>query len=274
VSGDFFAAMEIPLLAGRVFDSQDVASAPARAVVGEGFAHVAFPELPLEQVVGQTISAAGLRREIIGVAGDVALDPQGSPAFVIYHAHRQIADNRNWALTHVVSTSVPPEVIVPAIREALREMDPELVVYNAVPMREIIGRGVGRERFSLILMATFASLAITLAAVGLYGTLAHMMRNRTRELGVRMALGASSADVHRLVIGQAARVLLPGIALGLLGALLLTDSLSFLIFEISPRDPGVFALATATLVLVAIVAIWLPAVRAARVDPRGAMTDS
>jgi ABC-type antimicrobial peptide transport system permease subunit len=229
--------------------------------------------MPLAEVVGQAIAPLGRRREIVGIVGDVALDTRGSPAFVVYHAHRQFADDRNWALTQVVSTIVPPDEIMATVRETLREMDSELVMYNAATLTQVIGRGVGRERFTLVLMSIFAGVSIALAAIGLYGVLAHMMRNRTREIAIRMALGAASGHMRRLVLGQMTRIVLPGVGLGLVGALLLSDALSFLLFDISPRDPRVFSIATGTMVLVALLATWIPAWRATRVDPRGAMTE-
>ena len=203
VSGDLFAALEIPLLAGRTFDERDVAGASPRAVVSANFARAAFPGLPFESVVGQRIAAGGRTLAIIGVVGDLTLDVYGAPAFVVYHAHRQFADDRNWALSHVVATKVKPDGILADVRAKVAELDPQLVVHRAAPMTEVVGRGTRRERFALVLMAAFAGVSLLLAVIGLYGVLAYAVRLRTQEIGIRMALGATAAQVRLTVLRQA-----------------------------------------------------------------------
>ena len=119
-----------------------MASAPARAVVSANFARTAFPGMPFDSVIGQRIAAGGRQLEIIGVVGDVTLDVYGAPTLVVYHAHRQFADNRNWALTQVVATELPPERILANVRAEIAALDPELVVHRAAPMTEVVGRGL------------------------------------------------------------------------------------------------------------------------------------
>jgi putative ABC transport system permease protein len=273
VSGDLFRALEIPVLAGRTFDARDDTGAPSRAVVSASFARQAFPGVAVERVVGQRIATAGETREIIGVVGDVALDPYGTPNPVVYQPHRQFAAERNWALSQVVATEVPPERILVQVRAEVAALDPQLVVHHVAPMTEVVGRGVSRERFALVLMGAFALVALMLAALGLYGVLAYTVRQRTPEIGIRMALGATAAHVRALVLRQAAVVVGLGLVVGIAGAIALGGALSALLFETSPSDPRVFIATTLLLTVVAFVAAWLPACRASRIAPRIAMQD-
>ena len=271
VSGDLFAAFGIPVLAGRSFDARDDASAPGRAVVSANFARAAFPGVPHDSVLGQRIAAGGRELEIVGVVGDVALDVYGAPTMVVYHAHRQFADNRNWALTQVVAAEQSPEEVLRAVREEVARLDPELVVHRPAPMAEIVDRGTSRERFALVLMGAFAVVALALAALGLYGVLAYAVRQRATEIGIRMALGATAAQIRALVFRQAAVVVGIGVAAGIAGAFMLGRWLEALAFGIAPSDPRILTASALVLALVAIAAAWLPAQRAARVEPRVAM---
>jgi predicted permease len=272
VSGDFFAALKIPVLAGRVFDARDEDNAPMRAVVSADFARRAFPGMRLEDVVGQRIRVlAALEREIIGVVGDVALDAHGTAFPAVYHSHRQFAGHQTWALMQVVATELPPEQMVAAVRAAVAALDPELVVFHVAPMAEVVGRGVARERFASVLMGAFALVALTLAAIGLYGVLAYSVRQRTREIGVRMALGATAAHVHRLVLRQATVVVGIGAVLGIAAVLMVGRWLSSLVHETTPHEPLVLVATTLLLVAASLLAAWLPARRASRVAPRIAM---
>jgi putative ABC transport system permease protein len=273
VSGDFFKAMAIPVLAGRTFDERDDANAPMRAVVSANLARLAFPGLPLESVVGQRVAVLTRKnlREIIGVVGDVTLDVYGRPSAAVYSAHRQFASNRNWALTQVVAASEPPDRIIAPVRAVVASMDPELVVYRVSAIDDVVGRGSSRERFALVLMGVFAGVSLALAGLGLYGVLAYTVRQRTRELGIRIALGASESHVRALVLRQAAMVLSLGILAGAGGAWLLGRWLSSLLFRTSPWDPRVLIAVVVLLSIVGFVAAWLPARRASRLEARMAM---
>jgi putative ABC transport system permease protein len=275
VSGEFFKVLSIPVLAGRTFNDRDDASAPMRAVVSANLARIAFPGVPLERVVGQRIAVLGRKnaREVIGVVGDVMIDVYGTPTAAVYSAHRQFASNRNWALTHVVATDGPPEHILPAVRAVVAAIDPELVVYRAAAMTEVVGRGTSRERFALVLMGAFAGVSLTLAAIGLYGVLAYTMRQRTPEIGIRLALGATAADVRALVLRQAVIVLGSGLVVGVVGALVLGRWLSSLLFQVTPWDPRILAVTAVLLMITGAVAAWLPARRASRVAPRMAIQE-
>ena len=272
VSGDVFAALGIPVLAGRTFDARDGGNAAPRAVVSTNFARTAFPDMPFDSVIGQVISAGGRPRlEIIGVVGDVTLDVYGTSTLVVYHAHRQFADNRNWALSQVVATQRPPERILADVRAAVATLDSELVVHRAAPMTEVVGRGTSRERFALVLMAAFAGVSLLLATLGLYGVLAYAVGQRTREIGIRMALGATAAQIRLAVLRQAGVVLGMGLLAGFVGALFLGRWLTSLVFEISPSDPRIIVAAAVVLAITGLLAAWLPARRASRVAPRIAM---
>jgi putative ABC transport system permease protein len=271
VSGDAFTALEIRVLAGRKFDARDDASASARAVVSANFARAAFPGAPLDAAIGQRIRAGGRTLEIIGVVSDVTLDVYGAPTLTVYHAHRQFADDRNWALSQVVATKGPPERILGEVRAAIASMDLELVVHRAAPMTEVVGRGVDRERFALVLMSAFAGMSLMLAALGLYGLLAYTVRQRTQEIGIRMALGATTTQVHVVVLRQAALIVAIGLVIGIAGALVLGRWLTSLVFEISPADPRILLATASLLTFTGLLAAWLPARRASRVAPRIAM---
>ncbi len=273
VSGDVFSALEIPVLAGRTFDTRDNASAPSRAVVSVNFARQAFPGLPYDGSVGQRIAAGGRELEIIGVVGDVTLDVYGAPALVVYHAHAQFADDRNWSLMQVVAAELPAERLLASVRAKIAALDPELVVYQAAPMTEVTGRGSSRERFALILMGSFAGVSLLLASLGLYGVLAYAVRQRTQEIGIRMALGATGAQVRALVLRQATLVLGIGLLVGTSGALAFGRWLRALAFEISPSDPRILLAAGVLLTMTGFVAAWLPARRASRIAPRIAMQE-
>jgi putative ABC transport system permease protein len=274
VSGDFFEALNIPLFAGRTFDARDDQSAPARAMVSANFAKAAFPGMPFDSVIGQRI-AIGDRStlEIVGVVGDTTLDVYGTSSLVVYHPHRQFANNRNWALSQVVAAAVPPEQILTDVRATVSAMDPELVVYRPLPMTEVVGRGTRREQFALVLMAAFAGIAVLLAAVGLYGVLAYAVRQRTQEIGVRIALGATAAHIHLTVFRQAGLVLGAGLIAGTIGALVLGRWLTALAFGISPSDPRIILAAAVVLTTTGLLAAWVPSRRAARVEPKYAIQE-
>jgi hypothetical protein len=240
-------------------------------MVSARFAQQAFPGLSFEEVVGQRIKILPWERQIIGVVGDVALDARGTPFPAVYQAHRQFADNRNWALTQLIAAGLPPEQILSAVRAEVAALDAQLVVYRPAPLAGVVGRGVARERFALVLMGAFAIVAIALAAIGLYGVLAYSVRQRTQEFGIRMALGATARDVRSLVLRQAAVVVGAGIALGTAGALIAGRWLATLVYETSPHDPRVFAATISILAVVALFSAWLPALRASRVEPRISM---
>ena len=275
VSGDLFEALDIPLVAGRMFDARENDDAPARAIVSSQLCRCRVPG----NAVRQRRSASGLRsgtarRSRSSASSEIPrLMCMGTSSLVVYHPHRQFANNRNWALSQVVAAGVPPEQILADVRATVSAMDPELVVYRAAPMTEVVGRGTRREQFALVLMAAFASVAVLLATVGLYGVLAYTVRQRTQEIGVRIALGATAAHIRLAVFRQAGLVLGAGLRGRTFGALLLGRWLATLTFGISPSDPRIVLAAAVVLTTTGLLAAWLPSRRAARIEPKYAMQE-
>jgi putative ABC transport system permease protein len=174
-------------------------------------------------------------------------------------------------LAHAVAGTVPAEHLIASVRATVAAIDPELVMHRVAPLGDVLGRGTRRERFTLVLMASFAGISVVLAALGLYGMLAYGVRQRTQEIGIRMALGASAAQVRWTILRQAAIVLGCGVAAGTVGALLFGRWLTALAFGVHPSDPRILVGAIALLTLVGLLAAWVPARRASRVPPRVAM---
>src|SRR6185437_15255337 len=210
----------------------------------------------------------GFDWEVIGVVADVALDVEGRVEPTVYHAHAQFAGDRNWALTQVVSTSGSPEALLPAIRRTIATMDPALVLYRPMTMADAIGAGTAQRRLTLIVLASFAAIALLLAALGLFGALSYSVKLRSREFGVRMALGADRGAIRRLVLRQGLVVAVAGVMIGVVGALALSRVMASMVFHVQPLDPGVLAGAVLFILLVGAAAAYLPAHRATAVDPR------
>ncbi|MGH7551746.1 MAG: ABC transporter permease [Longimicrobiales bacterium] len=264
VEGDYFKALAIPLLRGRVFGPQDHVDAPRVAVVGQALAHELFPG---QDPIGRWIRMSNQFRQIIGVVADVPLTARGEVVGIVYHSHTQYADDRNWALSYIVALDGARPRIYDAARRELAAIDPALVLYQPRPLPDVIGAGVAQERFAMLLLGSFAAIAVLLAAVGIYGVLAYSVSRRRPEIGVRMALGASTANIERMVVGQGARLAALGIAIGIAGALALTRALRALVFEVSVNDPWIFGACAAALATIALAASAIPAFAATRVSP-------
>jgi predicted permease len=273
VEGPYFKAVGIPLLRGRTFGPEDDAKAPRRIVVSQELVRQLFPS---EDPIGKRLRVAAGQPEIIGVVGDVALGPRAAARPYVYHFHSQFAfaDRRNWALTQVVAldAGVSNSFLADARRELAR-IDQSLVLYEPRMLDDVIGAGVAQERFALLLVASFALLALVLAAVGIYGVLSYSVSRRTREMGIRMALGAPAASVRKLIVRDGGRLAALGIVLGCVGAYGATRVLRSLLFEVSATEPLVFVSAAAVLGLVAMAASWIPARAATKADPLQAVRD-
>ena len=270
VEGPYFKAVGIPLLRGRTFGPEDDAKAPRRVVISQELVRQLFAS---EDPIGKSLRVAGEQPEIIGVVGDVALSPRAAIRPYVYHSHSQFAGDRNWALTQVVALDRPLPSLLGDARRELSQIDPALVLYEPKLLEDVIGGGIAQERFALLLVASFALLALVLAAVGIYGVLSYSVSRRSREMGIRMALGAPAAAVRSMVVRDGGRLAAIGIGLGFVVAFAATRTLGSLLFGVSATEPLVFAAAGAVLVGVAILASWLPARAATKADPLHAVRD-
>lgn len=265
VAGDYYRAMGIPLLRGRAFDTRDTESSPNVFIINDELARRHFPG---EDPIGKRVSFSWgdmVQGEIVGVVGSIReLGPAEEPAPAIYRPFRQMPGGQ----FHVIlRTTGDPETVAGTAREVVRTLDPNLPVAEIRTMEQVAGDMVARPRLNLQLLGGFATLALVLAAIGLYGVMAYSVTQRRAEIGVRVALGASRPDVMRLIVGQGMRLTLAGLLVGLVGALALTRLMTSLLFGVQPTDPLTIAAVAAFLAAIALVASWIPARRAAGTDP-------
>jgi putative ABC transport system permease protein len=266
VTPDYFKAMGIPLRRGRFFTPQDAATAPRVAIINESMAAKYFPN---EDPLGKRINVPNgpeTWREIVGIVGDVKhyrLD--GEPTVQTYEPFAQSPFD---VMTFVVRTTGPAPGGLPAsIRTAITAIDPAQPVASIRPLRALLDGSVSRQRFAMFLFAVFSGVALLLAAIGIYGVMAYSVTQRTNEIGIRMALGAQRGDVLRLVLVQGGRLIVLGLAVGLVGAALLTRFIASMLFGISAHDPLTFAAIALLIAGVAGLACLIPAARATKVDP-------
>jgi putative ABC transport system permease protein len=268
VDGDFFEALRIPLLRGREFASTDGRDTSGVALLSRVLAQTAFGD---RDPIGEVFVTGGRRFRVIGVVADVAFEASGARGPQVYLAHSQFAGDRNWTLTYVVRTTTAPAAVVGPARDILKTIDPALVLYRARALDDVLSRQRARERFTLLLMAVFAFVALSLSAVGVYGVLSYAVTQRVHEIGVRMALGARPAQVRGAVLGHGLLIAAAGMSVGLLSAFGFSRVLQSLVFGVSPRDPLVFGGVVLVLGAVVFAAGYLPARRATRVQPLEAL---
>jgi predicted permease len=271
VGGDFFSTLEIPIRAGRAFNDGDTATSTRVVVIDELLAARRFPGV---DPIGRQLNFGSPRNyTIIGVAGTVNQGDlaRAVPEERIYFTVAQIAQS---IMGIVVKTAVEPASIAPQLRAAVQAVDPEQAISEVRPLDEWRARALQPRRTPALLLALFGAVALLLAAIGIYGVLSFAVAERTRELAIRQALGADRGSILSLVLGQGAKTTAAGIALGLAGAAGLTRYLQSLLFGVTARDAAVFASATVLLAAVAVVACYIPALRATRVDPMVALRDS
>ncbi|HEX3247827.1 MAG TPA: ABC transporter permease [Pyrinomonadaceae bacterium] len=265
VSSDYFRTMHIPLLKGRWFDDHDTAESQPVVVINETMAHQIAPNY--DEALGKRIKHGFKNQlaEVVGVIGDVkyaGLDQQTKPE--MYAPFGQ----RAWPFMRlVVRAKSDPSVVTAAIRDAVRLIDKDQPVDKVTMMSSVVSASIVGRSFYMQLLGTFAALAFILAAVGIYGVVSYSVAQRTREIGIRVALGAQSRDVVGLVLKEALRLTLLGVGLGLVGAFAATRVLRNLLFEVKPTDPTTFICLSLLLTLVALLASYIPARRATKVDP-------
>jgi len=267
VTPNWFRTMGIPQVTGRDFTDADREDAPQVAVISESLAARTFPgENPIGKRLNVSIKRpGGIVYEIVGVVGDIrmtSLEAAAGPA--VYVPHRQLAIGM---MTLVVRTDLDPASLVGGVSAAVRSLDPELPLADVKTMEAVVDATIARPRVIASLLTAFAVIALLLAGVGVYGVMAYAVTERTHEIGVRMALGATRESVMALVVGQAARLVLAGVVIGLLGALGLTRVLVSLLYDTDARDPWTLGATALVLCAVALVAAVVPALRGSRIAP-------
>jgi len=269
VTPGLFRTLAIPLLAGRDFDERDVAGRPAVVVVSRGLAREFWPD---KNPLGQRVSLSWdgwTEAEVVGVVGNVRFNTldRDMPR-VMYWPQAQLA---NAFMALLVRTSGPPLSLVPAMRQELAALDRDLPPGRFRTLDEVAAGSLDQPRFLLRLLAAFALVALALAAVGVYGVMSYTVGERIPEVGVRLAIGASPADIVRLILGEGLALGAAGIAIGLVLTAAGAGALGTLLYEVPPRDPVSLAAVAALLLLATLAAAWLPARRAARTDPLKAL---
>jgi len=263
---DYFRTMNITLSRGRAFSESDTSGSPAVMIVSQAFVNRYFPN---EDPLGKRIIFDGKDKtpqEIVGVAADIhrkGLDAEVEPEF--YVSYLQRPERR---MNIVMRTDqVDPSQVIKAARAEVKAFDPNQVIWRTQTLEQLLRTSVAPRRFNMMLLGVFASIALVLAAVGLYGVMSYAVSWRTHEIGIRMALGAGRTTVLSLVVREGMKMALLGLAIGLITALLLSRLLRGLLYGISPTDPLTFAGVSMILVFVSVLACLIPARRATRVDP-------
>jgi putative ABC transport system permease protein len=266
VGPHYFGAMSIPVLEGREFSPQDNDKAPGVVIINEAMARRYWPR---ENPVGRRISFSVRKwpsAQIVGVVKTGKYHSLGeAPQPFVYRPFLQMPDARQATL--VVETAVPPGGLIPTIRRTIQAIDPAVPITDSETMQQYMSAALFPAHFTGVLVGVFGGLALALATVGLYGVIAYSVAQRTREMGIRVALGATRADVMRLVIGQGIRLAFIGVVAGVVVALAVTRLISSLLYGVSATDPIAFVAASALLLLVALAACYIPARRSMKLDP-------
>jgi putative ABC transport system permease protein len=271
IGPDYFKVMSIPLLKGRSFTDRDTADSPGVVIISESFARSAWPD---QDPIGKRLNigfGGETWREVVGVVRDVKHQEIGEPSSPsLYQPFLQVSDKRRWFLgdmTFVVRTAADPKALTATLRSELANVDKDLPLYNVKVLNQVVSEQLTDPAFYTLLLASFSALALVLAAAGIYGVVSYATAQRTHEIGIRMALGARTGDVLRLVIRQGMALVVAGIAIGVVGAFALTHVLAKFLYQVTATDPETFVAISLMLALVAFVACYIPARRATKVDP-------
>src|SRR5438552_2216275 len=274
ISPGYVSAMHIALLSGRDIDQSDVQGRPGAVLISQSFAKLFWPN---ENPIGKHLTLYFFRdlpRVVVGVVADVRLDAlnETRPTPALYTPLAQVAPTtggtwRSFGLNLAVRTNADPLNVASMVTNSIREVDAEVPLLNIQTMEESVSASLSPQRFTMLLLVAFAGTALVLAAAGIYGVMAYMVTRRTREIGVRMALGADASDVLRLVIGQGMWTTAIGVAIGIGGAFALTRTMQSLLFGVSTTDPMTLAGVVLLLAAVSAFACWVPARKATKVDP-------
>jgi putative ABC transport system permease protein len=265
VDPGYFDALSIPLRRGRIFTARDTATAPMVAVIDEAFVRRHFPD---EDPIGRGIDIGNGTDgfyEIVGVVGDVrhgGLDLEATPT--MYVPYRSDVFSGMWV---VARADGDPTNLAGPVRQVIRDLDPALPAYSMTSLATVLSDSVARRRFSMLLLVLFAGVALFLAGVGLYGVVSYTVSQRVREIGLRMAMGAAPRDVLQLVVGGGLKLVVAGVAIGLVAAVSLTRYVEAMLFNVAPTDPWSYAGTAVLLITIAAIACLVPARRAMRVDP-------
>jgi putative ABC transport system permease protein len=268
ITPEYFSVLKVPLLQGRFFNEGDQFEGPGVTIINQSFAKKWFPN---QEAVGKRITFSDTRKPdvkwitIVGVVGDMrhrGLDLDPKPEY--YFAHNQ---NPYRAMILAVRSTQDPRSLTSAIRREISRLDPDLPAANVRTLEQVAADSIAPRKLSVVLIGVFAGVALVLASVGIYGVMSFLVVQRTHEIGVRMALGAQRADVLRLVIGRAAKLVLMGTGIGLLLGVISSRALRALLFNVGAFDLMTFVTVTISLIVVSLLASYIPAVRATRADP-------
>ncbi len=274
ISSGYLRAMHVPLVRGRAFEESDAAGRPGVVLISDALARRFFPN---EDPIGKHLTLtffADAPREIVGIVGNVKTDAlnETRPVDTIYMAANQLGPStgqawNSFGLSLAVRTNSDPHAAANAIAAAIHEVGPDIPVTDVLSMDDLVAESMSPQRFNMQLLAAFAGLALLLAAVGIYGVLSYTVRRRIREIGIRMALGASQSDILRLVVTDGMKPILIGVGLGVIAAIALSRLVATLLFGVPPTDPLTFSAVALLLISVGAAANLLPAYRATRVEP-------
>jgi predicted permease len=266
VSPDYFATIGTPVISGRAFDAHDTASSPQVGIVNQSFARYFASD---GTILGRHVTSAGVTYEIVGVVADAKYQHLRDAVLrTMYIPLQQRAgDPQPSSFAYLARVSGDPRRIIPDLPRIVREADPGLRVRRARPYTDLIAESIGTERTMATLGGLFGGLALVVAALGMFGLLSFQVARRTNELGVRLALGARRGTLVALVLRDVGILVGFGVVLGSVGAAMTTSLARSLLFGLTPTQPEVFLVAAVTLTATAFVAAWLPARRAARIDP-------